>query len=339
MTLTETAEFTKKGLVVSAVFFTLVILSWGGYQYWYHNIYLPSLPPKIEKPGLNFGVLPKLDIENSNTSQYTFTLDTETGDLPAKLPYLMKVYSVAQLATDLLALDRSKDLARSLGFIEEPSALSSTEYRFSDTTGNLTVNLDTGNFTFDRPEASPSANSDLERIEDFLEEDQVISAFKTFLSSKNLYKDELKEGKIKVIYNGQLKKDSTNATILYWQQDVDKFPIVTKKFHESLIKGVMTRYRDESKKFSHLEYTYWPIDYDHVSTYSIIPVKDAFEQLKNNGGAIIVEPKTNTVSITKVYLAYYLSDELQNYLQPVYVFEGPDFVGFVPAVDPKYLEK
>jgi hypothetical protein len=43
-------------------------------------------------------------------------MDTDTGALPTDTPKLFKIYSVAQLATDLLALDRAKKLAKDLEF-------------------------------------------------------------------------------------------------------------------------------------------------------------------------------------------------------------------------------
>ena len=52
-----------------------------------------------------------------------------------------------------------------------------------------------------------------------------------------------------------------------------------------------------------------------------------------------MEPRTSSASITKVYLAYYLSEEYSNYLLPVFVFEGPQFAGMVPAVKSEFLEK
>lgn len=341
MTLTEASALTKKVLVVSAITIFVALTTWGIWHYYYNYIYLPSLPPVVEKPTLAFGPLPKVKFPESNvaSSNFSYSLDTETGALPEKLPELFKVYSVAQLATDLLALDRAKTLAGALRFNKTPQAISATQYKFIDIIngGELIVDLDTGNFKFRRNIASGSAN-DLEKIEDFISEDIQSQGFKSFLSSRNLLKDQLKAGRTLVSYNNPVKKDSQQVTMNLWQEDVEKTPIVTPKFNEGLIKAVATNNRDADRKYILMDYIFWPIDLNNFGTYPIKTVDEAFEELKNGEGYVSIEPRTGTVSLTQIYLAYYLSEEYSNYLQPVYVFEGPQFAGLVPALKSEFVE-
>ena len=65
----------------------------------------------------------------------------------------------------------------------------------------------------------------------------------------------------------------------------------------------------------------------------------SFEEFKNGEGFIAVEPRSSNVSITNVYLGYYLAEEFSNYLQPVYVFEGPGFAGMIAAIKSEFVEK
>jgi hypothetical protein len=63
----------------------------------------------------------------------------------------------------------------------------------------------------------------------------------------------------------------------------------------------------------------------------------AYDELKAGKGIVIAKPRQSTnVTIHKMYLAYLDLDVYQEYLQPVYVFEGgkdDPFVGYIQAVD------
>lgn len=341
MTLTDAAALTKKGLIVSALTLFVVLSAWGIWHYYYNYIYLPSLPPIIEEPTLAFGPLPKIKFPESQvtSSNFSYSLDTETGALPEETPLLFKVYSIAQLATDLLALDRAKDLARALSYNENPEAISATQYKFFDDKngGELIVDLDTGNFKLRRNSATGSGQN-TERIEEFINDDLQGQNFKNFLSSRNLLKEQLKAGRTTVAYNNPVKKDSNLVTINLWQESIEDIPIVTPNFNESLIKAVGTNNRNADIRYILLDYIFWPIDLQNFGTYPIKTFSEAFEELKNGEGFIAIEPRTSNASVTKVYLAYYLSEEYSNYLLPVFVFEGPQFAGLIPAIKSEFIE-
>lgn len=342
MTLTDAAALTKKGIIVSIVTLILIFTTWGIWHYYYNYIYLPGLPVQEEKPTLAFGPLPRVAFPESaiSSGNFTYSLDTETGALPEDTPKLFKVYSVAQLATDLLALDRAKSLAKSLQFNETPLAISATQYKFIDDIkgGELIVDLDTGNFKFRRNAATGSGES-FERIENFIDDNSQTQNLKSFLSSKGLLKDQLKSGKITATYNSPVKKDSTLVTINLWQDSVDEYPIVTPKFNEGLIKAVGNNNQNTDRKYILLDYIFWPIDLENFGTYPIKTPAAAYEELQNGDGFIALEPRNKNVSIAKVYLAYYLAEQYSGYLLPVYVFEGIGFAAYVPAITSEYVEK
>lgn len=338
LTLTQTAELTKKGLIFAAVFAFLCILGIGGYVYYMRFVYVP--PPPVEIPPDNgFGKLPQLKISEASGSaaQYAFSLDTETGDVPRGTPKILKVYPVASLGTDLLALERSKTLASKLHFPNGPEMRSTTQYLFLDENGgDLVVNLDTGNFRFNHKESTESA--DLGPADNFTDEEKMGKDFKTFLSRADLLKDQLKDGRTKVFYEKTSKNDSNFATISLWQDDVEEMPIVTDSFKEGLIKGVVNKIRDRKQEVLILDFSFWPIDIVNGSTYPIITAEEAYDRLQTQRGKIIVKPNSVRVSINKVYLGYYLSKEYQPFLQPVYVFEGDNFAAYVPAVSDDQVE-
>ncbi len=342
MTLTDAAAFTKKGIIVSVITLVVIFAAWGGWHFYYNYVYLPGLPPVIEQPTIAFGPLPKIAFPESTvaSSNFSYSLDTETGALPDDTPRLFKVYSVAQLATDLLALDRAKSLAGALSFNKTPQAISATQFRFNDDTngGELIVDLDTGNFKFRRNVATGSGES-FERVEDFINDDTQGRTLKGFLSSKGLLKDQLQGGRTTADFNNPVKKDSTLVTVNLWQEDIEDYPIVTPKFNQGLIKAVGNGNRSADRKYLSLDYIFWPVDLENFGTYPIKTAAEAFEEFKGGEGFVAIEPRTSSASLTKVYLAYYLAEEFSNYLQPVYVFEGPQFAGFVPAIKSEFVEK
>jgi hypothetical protein len=45
------------------------------------------------------------------------------------------------------------------------------------------------------------------------------------------------------------------------------------------------------------------------------------------------------ITIRNIFLAYFESEEPQNYLQPIFVFEGDkNFTAYVSAVDPEWID-
>ncbi len=86
-----------------------------------------------------------------------------------------------------------------------------------------------------------------------------------------------------------------------------------------------------SAEFFHREVE---IPKDKPATYPIKTVKAAFEELQEGQGYIAsYEGLGQEILISKVYLAYYLGGQNQEYLMPIIVFEGSDnFFGFVSAL-------
>jgi len=76
------------------------------------------------------------------------------------------------------------------------------------------------------------------------------------------------------------------------------------------------------------------------ATYPIKTAQQAFDDLKNGKGYIASYTGTgNQISITNVFLAYYMGTAQQNYLIPIVVFQGQNgFFAYVPAVTDDAME-
>lgn len=338
MTLTETAKLTKTTLLVSAVIFVVSLSGWLSFQFWYTNYYLPSKPPVIIPPEVKFGVLPKLQLPNSNvsSSNFSYSLDTETGELPTGFPDLVKVYFVPQLGTSLLASEKARDIAKSLEFTGEPETIDSTAYRIRDGKGgSIVIDANTGNFKFNREVASSSANPQTQPLKD---KDGLSTDFKSFLQKSGLLKAGLSQERLQVDFEKFVEQDSSFAEVSIFPADIDELKVVTPTFNKGLVQATISRLSPNETKYTKMVYAYWEPDRQNSSTYPIKTAETAFAELKGGKGTVIIEPKQVKVSLTSVYLAYYEPETYPQYLQPVYVFEGGNFVAYIPAITEQYLE-
>jgi len=334
MTLTETAALTKKAFVIIAILIFLATLVFIGYKIWYAN-YLANLPKVEEKPTLAFGTLPSLDLPPSvvSSSNYSYTIDTPTGKLP-EFDKLIKVYFMPKAAATLLSGDRSIALANKLGINEPPQILSEINYKFATSSGQtLNVELDTGNFKFIK-EATISANQ--EKID---LEPKLLGGFKNMLSDLGILNESLVAGPSKITYYKFFVDRLIPATIIeaevaqiaLWPGEIDKKPIVTGNLTQSLVYGLVDKQAD-TKNLLKLDFTFWPVDQTSFATYPLKTAAQTFAELQNGQGTVIEESPTSAVSITDLTIGYFESNEYTPYLQPVFIFTGPNFTAYVPAI-------
>lgn len=348
LTLTQTAVLTKKAFIFGVIFVILAIFAFIGIQY-YIAYQKSKVPPFEPKPDVKFNLLPKPQLEESlaDSSKYSYELVTKTGNLPTDIPKLFKVYFIPKLGTTLLAPAKAKELAEKFNFDQGPQIISSSSYAFTDENdGAINIDLETGNFNFSRKVAteSASASSDLTSQDPILpDQAQLAEEFKQYLLSKDLLSEILKNGRTKIVYSQGSQQDSNYATISLWQDDIkdgDKtYPIVTAKFTEGLIKAQVTKYQDELNRYLGLNYIIWTTDPTSVATYPIKAVANAYRELQEGKGTVVIKPDSKQISISNVYLAYLVSEEYTQYLQPVFVFEGDNFAALIPAITDQYLEK
>lgn len=346
MTLTQAAVLTKQ-LVFSTIFLIIAgIGSFTGYQIWY-EYYLSTIPPVEEKPDTKFGILPQADfpLSNVSSSNFTYSLDTITGNLPKVgeegFPKIIKVYFITKPYASLLSSEKSQELAAKFGINAQPQILTDTQYKFKEDEKTLDVDLDSGNFTY-KNEASISAAENLDN------ENKLVTDFQSILKSTNIFKEDLTKGRTKVVLLKQTSKDlvptqlrteSIGAQISLWPQEIDRKHIFTPEFDKSLISAIIINSSNDLENYKLLDFTYWPVDINIFATYPTKSPADAFSDLQSGKATIIIEPGKPQVSITSIYLGYYLSKSYSPYLQPIYIFEGPQFISYVSAVDKAFMEE
>ncbi len=328
MTLTQAATLTRRGIIVLGLLMFLSLFSKVGLDY-YHQYQLSQIPIPEPTAEVKFGVLPNLIFPNSkvSSSNYSYSIDTTTGELP-QVPIFMKVYFIPQSSLTLLAPEKARALAQKLGFPNGPTSSGSDEYTFTDdSNGKLNLNILNGNFKFKKNTASPSA----ETLTQFkLLKTQFIEDFKRYLSSKLELPQPLQIGEGNMVLNNEV--NPTIADISLKITDFDGLPVVSSDINKGLVKATIVPAETFEDRFQSVEYTYWNIDSTTSSTYPIKSPTEALSDLKNGQGYISITSPSPQVSISSVKLAYYQSGEYSPYLQPVYLFEGPNFAAIVPAI-------
>ncbi len=345
MTLTQAAVLTKQLIFFTILLIVVGIGSFIGYKVWY-AYYLSTIPPVEIKPDTKFGILPLPDFPSSNvsSSNFTYSLDTITGSLPKldendDFPKIIKVYFINKPYASLLSSERSQELATKFAITAQAQILTDTQYKFVQDEKTLDVNLDSGNFTYKNTATSSAAQA--------LDNDnKLVVDFQTVLKSLRAFKDDLTRGRTKIVLlkqSGealvptQLRTESVAAQVSLWPQEIDKKHIFTPEFNKSLISATITQTTADLKNYKILDFTYWPIETTIYATYPTKSPEDAFSDLQSGKATIIIEPSKPQVSITSLYLGYYLSQNYIPYLLPIYIFEGPQFVAYVPAIDKTFV--
>jgi hypothetical protein len=344
-TLTETAYYARKTLAIGgillAAFIVLRISLNLAIKVW-HRLH-PAPPPK---PTVSFGKIPQPVFPESNASGFTFKLETIEGKLP-NLGNIGKVYLMPKETPTFLTLDRAKEKASTLGFRGEAEAISQNLYRWRNGSTTLEMDILTGNFKLRYPykdDQSLLVNKNLPSSQ------QAIQEAKSFLGGRNLLGKDVSAGTGETIYLRFVPPDLVPAISLseadfirvnLFRADLDKMKILPPNPKHSLISFLFSGSREGGKRIVEIDYNYFPIEQEISATYPLRSVETAWQELQAGEGYIANPPETGGTSpiIRKVYLAYYDSASSQNYLQPIYVFEGDDeFMAYTAALDPKWLE-
>ena len=342
MTLTETAKATKRFLKIGLTVLSGLIVIWLIYIFVYNNFYVPYKKSQI-KPEQKFGTIQKPIFPKSvaDSASFEYNLDTQYGGLPTNIPKLMNVYFITPHETTLLAPDRTRKLANSLDFSSDPQILSPSEYRYSDEWGGqMTIELNTGNFSYRRVIPASVKGRPPIQVGYLPAENDLVTDFIGFLNSRALLGDSFKKPRSIISYDNPNRQIAQTAKISLWPDNIGEQPIVTDDPIKGPIYATVTRYGDNDFKYSSLDYVVWSYDPKTFSSYATNSISQAFQDLKNGQGVVIKNTTSaNKASITKVYVAYYMSAQYQPYLEPIYVFEGDNFVAYIPALTPESYSK
>lgn len=312
-------------------------------------------PPPPPPPTVGFGIVPKLAFPEQNEDQVPTSYRLETG-LGNRLPELpvdqAKVFLVPKSAPSLLADQEIRNIAAQYGFIFEPELLNSRTYRWTKTgslQSSLEIDLHTRNFLLttnylSRPEL---ITSDGRLPEEF----EAVRRLKSYLDRADLLPEDIATSPGEVVFlkslGGQLETAVSLSDADFLRINLDRSPIdgqyqlYSPNPSRGVISAVLSGVLSGQDSLVELEYHYRPVDYLQFETYPLRTARSAWQVLQSGQGFVAEKGTSNEAIVRSVSLGYYEDWHTeQEYLQPIYVFVGDNnFVGYVQAVDPQYVEQ
>ncbi len=346
MNLTQVAFWARRFLKLSLfAFLGLLILHFSWlivYQSW-RRAHPPAPPP----PNTAFGTLPRTHFREDKVHPRQFQLETISGQLPT-FPNQSRVYFVIAQQSRLLAFDRATNLARRFGFTQpaEKKTNGILVYHQAKSGETFTINPLTQNFEYSYPfeEDQIIMNQLLPPNLDALRQ-QALSFLHNHIS-QNL--DLKTPGEItfyKLTANGLQEAtalaEANIARVSFNRQDLDQRPILPPNLNEPNIAVWLSG--NGSRPVVKLKFIHFSIDREKFATYPLLPISQAWQELKNGHYHLARLDKTHfnkgtPIKIHKIYLAYLDPNYPLPFLKPIYVFSGSNhFVGYIEAVSPSFL--
>jgi hypothetical protein len=306
-------------------------------------------PPPPNLPQASFGKLPPIAFPVSPVNdQFTYVLDTLSGELP-NFTDRVNVYNITRLPITLLSVKNAEDKVSQVGFLKltdnqfRQVQLSTTKYMWQSVSDNLlrkiTMDMDTYNFTLTTTyKTFPQALSATPGSS----QDNAKSLAINYLTSLSLLPEDIDRDKTiahpLMMKSGSLiDADIDQSTELYrvdlFQKDIDKLPIFNQYYPFSTMYFLVRARAGNNDDVLEAKFPYQKPGTDN-STYPIKTIDQAYAELKS-GKAFISNyyGTTDTVKIKDVFLGYYVGEENQDFLMPIFVFENKDnFYAFVSAI-------
>lgn len=309
----------------------------------------PEPPPP---PTVGFGKLPPIEFPTQTDSDKpdSYRLETATGTTP-DFGDRSKVFFMPKQTASLLADQGAKATAAKLDYVFEPTALTSEVYRWNKSQPLLaTLEMNIRNKTF-------NITTNYLALPEILVNNTVPSGFdaisrvKDTLKRADLLPDDVATASGEIVYlkslGGELTPAVSQSDADFIQVDLNRNPIsdtyrmYTPEGYTGTINAILTGAFDSRDSIVELNYNYHQVDYQQVHTYPIRTSQSAWQLLQAGEGYIADKGTQDNAVIRTVTLGFYDSFEEQDYLQPIFVFENKEtgFIGYIPAVDPTYIQK
>ncbi|HSX48801.1 MAG TPA: hypothetical protein VLE44_00915 [Candidatus Saccharimonadales bacterium] len=346
-TLTQAAITTRK--IVRYSIYLIIILIIGrivlGLVVSVFKKVFPAPPPP---PTVVFGKLPKLPFpDRKDIPALTYTVQTPEGGLP-QLAAQAKVYFMPSSKPDLLALDTAKQKAASLGFSTNAQAITQTLYKFSNSPipSTLQMNIVTGIFSI-----SYDLNADPTPLAQKPPTPEgAASIARNFLSQGALLPDDLSGQTTQEYLKVDNKRlvtaislsEASLTKINLFRKDYDKLPSLTSNPNQANVWFILSGAQESGKQIIGVQYYYYPVDETQFATYPLKTSDIAMKDLQASKGYVanLGNNPSGSITVRRIYLAYYDSGTPMQFYQPVVVFEGDNgFVAYVPAVNATYYSE
>src|SRR3972149_3190879 len=342
-TLSQTSEISKKafvgGLVVVGIIFLAVLTFRFGMTL--KNMLFPVPPPASL---IAFGKSPKLDISEGvkPPGKIDYKVETISGELP-KLAHEIKVFTIDPPRPAFGDLERTKAQVANADYKKEPESVTERTATFRNSSNPdfvLTINITSGNFVMgsnylNKSELLATRPSTVEEAADIARD-----FFQKFRVDLLLLNQKEPKNQLLKFENGTLDEavslSSANfVKILFPRQPVDEVKIINPRLDMAPAWALVSKREIVEAKVALLD-----IKKHKFSTYPLMDITRAFEELKNGQGAFNKEIEGNTFPVRDVEIVYLEGENYQEYLQPVYLFKSDNnLAAYVPAVDENWINE
>lgn len=317
-----------------------------GVAYWKATHPAPPPPPTV-----GFGTLPPLRFPDQQADQkpHSYKLETPNGGLPL-FGDRAKVFLMTKSAPSLLADEKAKAFAATYDFVFKPEVLNADTYRWTKTQpllSTLELNINTDHFKLttnflSKPELI--VNTQLPTGFD------AVARVKQFLDANKLLQRDIATASGEIVYlkslGGELAPAVSESDADFVQVDLNRQPIdnrfrmFTPNGYQGIVSAILSGGFSDRDSIVQLEYHYNDIDYTEVHTYPIRSAQSAWQLLQAGEGYVADKGTNDQAVVRSVSMGYYDDFEEQQYLQPIYVFEGDgNFLAFIPALDAQWIQK
>ena len=331
--------FAKWGAVGIGAILLIFLLVQGG------SLFIKTFFPKpVPAPKAAFGKLPHIIFPASIAKLPTdYQLDTITGTL-GQFSDRVAVYKTESAVPGLLDLQKMRTGISTTPFTSRETLITDTEYSWTDPTRpdkKITTNIVSHDFKIT---SNFLTYSDIVSVAP-VDQASSIKVATDFLTHLNLYPLDLDPTRTTTqlltlqgtsIFAASSLSTAQLVRIDFFQSGLNKLPIMYPHPPNSLlyflIGGSLTNEILEGT-FIHQTVA------NEASSYPIIDVQTAYNILKK-GDAYIASyfGSSSTITIKDVYLGYFIGVDKQDFIMPVYVFEGRDgFFAYVSAVSEDLL--
>lgn len=301
-------------------------------------------PAPAEPPEMGFGELPEINFPAQPPKEYEFVINTTSGKLPS-FPDRMTVYKTVPAEPSLIALQETRRKVANAGFELGEFKVSETIYQWSNKFGDrIEIDILSGNFKITSNFINNAPPPNIAGV--ITEKENVFSYVVGMLATMGIDTGDLNLEKSRFLLlrleNGEVKEATSESDANLVRLDVLQNPITLENpdrtygiyypgFTESTMHFVL-RNEGAGQRIVDASFVHNIPDLKNGSTYPIKTAEEAFQDLQD-GNAIFKSNKEDgsSIDITDLGLGYYLGEPEQQYLLPIIIFQGPDFVAFVKA--------
>jgi hypothetical protein len=349
LTLTDATRFGRAFVKYGGIFIVVLIVG---------KIFLRSAiafwkainPPPPPPPTVGFGRLPAIPFpyQAGEDQPQSYRLETASGTTPS-FGDRAKVFLMLRSTPNLLADQRARKVAATYNFIFEPEVIGANIYRWQKSQPLETkfeMNIFNSDFKMSSNYLSkPELLSNSDLPDDF----EAIRIVKDFLKNSDLLPQDIATAAGEIVYlkslGGEVLPAVSYSDADFLQVDLNRKPIddlyrmYGPEGYKGSVHAIISGAFKGSDSIVEIEFTYQQADYQQLETYPVRSSQEALRALQDGKGYISSFEDQEEVVIRQVSLGYYQADEEQDYLQPVYVFEGDNsFLGYVPAVSVEYIQ-